>query len=57
VASVPNEVSGVNTEVFRSVLKEKRERIKLSIEQLNTIFEDYYAATERLGAIVDEIKE
>ncbi len=31
--------------------------MKLSIEELNTIFEDYYAATEKLGKIVDEIKE
>ncbi|GBE05115.1 MAG TPA: hypothetical protein ENG95_06765 [Nitrospirae bacterium] len=51
------EVSGVNTEVFSKVLKEKREKIKLSIEELNTTFEDYYAVTERLGEIVDEIKE
>jgi hypothetical protein len=57
VLAVLEETSGVNAEVFRSVLKEKRERIKLSINQLNTIFEDYYAATERLGAIVDEITE
>lgn len=50
------EASGVNTYVFAKVLKEKREKIKLSIEELNTIFEDYYAATEKLGNLVDEIK-
>jgi hypothetical protein len=48
--------SGINTEVFAKVLKEKREKIKLSIEELNTIFEDYYTATEKLGRIIDEIK-
>ncbi len=57
VLTVLEEVSGVSPRVFRSVLKEKRERLKFSIKQLNTIFEDYYAATERLGVIVDEIKE
>lgn len=49
--------SGINTEVFAKVLKEKREKIKLSIEELNTIFEDYYTATEKLGRIIDEIKD
>ena len=47
----------IDTGVFAKVLKEKRDKIKLSIEELNTIFEDYYAATEKLGKIVDDIKE
>lgn len=50
-------VVDVDPDVFVKVLKEKHEKIKLTIEELNTIFEDYYAVTERLGAIVDEIKE
>jgi hypothetical protein len=49
--------TGVNADVFAKVLKEKHEKIKLTIEELNTIFEEYYAATEKLGAIIDEIKE
>ena len=49
--------TGINTDVFAKVLKEKHEKIKLSLEELNTLFEDYYAATEKLGEIVDEIKE
>ena len=47
----------MDTAVFSRVLKEKHEKVKLSIEALNTIFEDYYAATEKLGRIVDEIQE
>ena len=47
----------INTGVFAKVLKEKRDRIKRSAEELITIFEDYYAATEKLGKMVDEIKE
>lgn len=47
----------IDTAVFVKVLQEKREKIKLSIEELNTIFEDYYSATEKLGKIVDEINE
>lgn len=51
-----SEAAGVDCGIFEKVLKEKRQKAKLSIEELNTIFEDYYAATERLGRIVDEIK-
>ena len=48
--------SKVNTDVFSKVLREKHQKIKLSIDELNTMFEEYYAATEKLGKIVDEIK-
>ena len=47
----------IDTDVYAKVLKEKRDKIKLSIEELNTIFEEYYSATEKLGKIVDEINE
>jgi predicted nucleotidyltransferase len=57
VITALSEAMNINTGVFAKVLKEKRERIKLSVEELNTIFEDYYAATEKLGKMVDEIKE
>lgn len=52
-----SEAAGINTDVFSGVLKKKHEKMKLSIDELNTIFEDYYAATEKLGKIIDEIKE
>jgi len=38
-------------------LKAKKERTKLSIETLNTIFEDYYQAIEKLGYITDAIED
>ncbi len=50
------ELSGIPTDVFMDVLKEKKQRIPLSIEQLNAIFENYYTAIEKLGNLVDEIK-
>ena len=56
VLNALEEATGVNTMVFHEVLREKKERIKLSIEKLNTIFEDYYKSIETLGHIVDEIK-
>ena len=46
----------VNTDAFLNLLKGKQEGIKLSKEELAVIFKDFYAATERLGGIVDEIK-
>jgi hypothetical protein len=49
------EAAGINTDVFARVLRVKHDKIKLSLDELNTIFEDYYSATERLGKIVDEI--
>lgn len=57
VIAVLSDVSTVNTDVFSRVLKAKHENTKLSIDDLDTMFEDYYAATERLGMLVDEIKE
>jgi predicted nucleotidyltransferase len=51
-----SDATGVDCAVFEKVLRQKREKVKLSIDELNAIFEDYYAATERLGGIVDEIQ-
>jgi len=53
---VLEEISGVNTSVFSTVLNQKKQKTKLMIGQLNTIFEEYYAAIERLGDITDGIK-
>ncbi len=56
VLTTLHDVSGVNTDVFKTVLKAKKDKTKLSIEILNSIFEDYYKAIEKLGNITDEIK-
>ncbi len=50
------QVTGVNCDIFKKVLAEKREKAKLSLTELNTLFEDYYATAERLGKKVNEIK-
>ncbi len=57
VLAVLEEVSGVNTQVFRTVLKQKRQKTKMMIKQLNAIFKDYYVAIEKLGDITDGIEE
>ncbi len=57
VIAVLEEVSGVNTNVFKTVLKQKKQKTKLTMDQLNTIFKEYYAATEKLGDITDDINK
>ncbi|MBW2407953.1 MAG: hypothetical protein JRF17_11330, partial [Deltaproteobacteria bacterium] len=51
------EVAGIDTRVFKTVLKQKKQKAKLMIKQLNAIFEDYYAAIETLGDITDGIQD
>jgi len=55
ILSVLEEISGVRTEVFKKVLNQKKQKTRLSIEQLNLVFEDYYAAIEKLGDFTDAI--
>ena len=55
ILSVLEEVSGVRTDVFKIVSNQKKKKTKPSIEQLNMVFEDYYAAIEKLGEITDAI--
>jgi len=55
VLDMLTEVSGVSTEVFKEILTEKKNRTKPSKERLNTIFESYYHAVEKLMEITDGI--
>jgi predicted nucleotidyltransferase len=57
VIDVLEEVSGESTSVFNIILKQKKQKTKLMMGQLNSIFEDYYAAIKRLGDITDGIKD
>ena len=57
VLAVLEEVTGVNTRVFKTVLKQKKQKAKMTIKQLNTVFEDYYTAIENLGDITDGITD
>ena len=50
------EVTRIDLSVFRRVHKEKKERKKLSVEELNTLFEEYYTAIEKIGDLVDELE-
>jgi hypothetical protein len=55
VIATLSEASNINTAIFAKVLSEKHGKVKHSLDELNTIFEDYYQATERLGKLIDEI--
>ena len=55
ILSALEEISGVRTEVFKSVLDQKRKKTRPSLEQLNLVFEDYYAAIEKLGDFTDAL--
>jgi hypothetical protein len=55
ILSVLEEISGVRTEVFKIVLNQKKQKTRPSIEQLNLVFEDYYAAIEELGEFTDAL--
>ncbi|MFO7557045.1 MAG: hypothetical protein R6W88_17760 [Desulfobacterales bacterium] len=57
VLTVLEEITGVDTRVFKTVLIQKKQKGKLTIKQLNAIFEDYYAAIEKLGDITDGIQK
>lgn len=56
ILSVLEESSGVPTNVFKLVLNYKKRKTKPSIDQLNTFFEDYYKAIEKLGEIADALE-
>ena len=56
ILSVLEEGSGVPTDVFKLVLNHKRQKTKPTIDQLNTIFVDYYEVIEKLGEIADALE-
>ena len=57
VLTTLQDVSGINTDVFKIILNAKKEGTKLPVETLNTIFEDYYQVIEKLGYITDAIED
>jgi len=57
VLKIIEDASGIDTEVFRTVLKQKKQKTKMAITHLTAIFKDYYAAVEKLGDITDGIED
>lgn len=56
VLALLQDVAGINIDAFQTVLNIKAKNIKQTTDKLNTIFEEYYKAIEKLGDITDEIK-
>ena len=48
--------TGINTDIFGKILDIKRGKRKLSKDELKTVFEEYYLATEKIGKIIDELQ-
>jgi len=48
-------LTGVETEPFRRALEQRRGRGRLDMTGIKRLFEDFYAATDRLGSVVDAI--
>lgn len=47
--------TGINTDIFRRILDLKRGHRTLSRDEMNTVFEEYYEATEKIGKTIDEL--
>ncbi len=56
VISSLSSATGVNTDIFGKILDIKKGKLKPTVNELNTIFEDYYISTEKIGKIIDELK-
>src|SRR4030042_5691529 len=48
--------TGINTDIFKKILDIKRGTLKLSKNELDTVFEEYYTTTENISKIIDELK-
>jgi hypothetical protein len=48
--------TGVDTAIFRKLLDIRKRRLTLSKYEMNTVFEQYYEATEKIGNIIDELR-
>ena len=56
VLAVLEVATGVQMDAFKKVLIQKKRKAKLSIDQLNLVFEDYYKTIEKLGEITDALE-
>ena len=57
VLAALHEMTKIDIGAFQAVLKHKKERSSLSMQELNILFKDYYYATEKLGDIIDAAVE
>lgn len=56
VISTLSFATGVNTDIFKKVLNIKKGTLRPKTDELDTVFEEYYGATEKIGHLIDEHK-
>jgi predicted nucleotidyltransferase len=56
VISILAFATGVNTDIFKKVLNIKKGTLKPKTDEIDTVFEEYYEATEKIGHLIDEHK-
>src|SRR3990172_3239084 len=56
VISTLSDSTGTNTDIFRKILDVKRQNRMLTKDEMKTVFEQYYEATEKIGNILDELR-
>lgn len=56
VISTLSFATGVNTDIFKKVFDIKKGNLKPKTDELDTVFEEYYETTEKIGNIIDELK-
>ncbi|HBG92235.1 MAG: hypothetical protein A3J81_08335 [Nitrospirae bacterium RIFOXYB2_FULL_43_5] len=56
VISELSAATGINADIFRRILDIKRGRLKLTKDVMNTVFEEYYETTERIGKVIDDLQ-
>ena len=56
VLSGAEAATGIDIQAFRTIRRAKQERSRLSIEQLNTVFDECFAVISKLGDIVNALE-
>jgi hypothetical protein len=56
VISMLSASTDINTDIFGKILDIKRKKRKVSKDELNTVFEEYYTATEKIAKVIDELQ-
>jgi hypothetical protein len=51
-----SEATGIDTDIFRKIIDIKKGRVTLSKKELDSVFEEYYDSTEKIGKIIDELQ-
>jgi hypothetical protein len=56
VLTMLSDATGVKTDIFLKILDIKKGQLKLSKQELDSVFEDYYASTEKIGNVIDGLQ-